>query len=253
MPSARRVLAMARKWPPSSVWRATNRKKCRARFSVPSLKTRHASMIRFFCPTCRAKVQAPDDNAGRSGHCPACKGPFMVPAASAAELAQTFATGLSSEIPAIPAAPSSRPASPIEVYATAETSAAPPPPPVAAQSAPAQTSPRRVVDDREEWEKAEEEAAALPPPPPRPKVSTGWLPLGLAAAGGLLILITIVVGVMGRNTSKSVAVDANGNALPDQSAQKPKPQIQIIPTIPTTLPSTSHPAIAPPTRDPLVI
>jgi outer membrane protein assembly factor BamB len=66
----------------------------------------------------------------------------------------------------------------------------------------------------------------------------------------LLILITIVVGVMGRNTSKSVAVDPNGNALPDQPAQKPTPQIQIIPT---TLPSTSQPAIAPPTRDPLVI
>ncbi len=173
-------------------------------------------MIRFFCPTCRAKIQAPDDNAGRSGHCPACKGPFIVPAASAAELAQTFATGLSGEIPAIPAPPSSRPASPIEVYGNGETPATiPPPPPIAqiAQPAPPQTSTRRVVDDREEWEKTEEEAAALPPPPPRPKVSTGWLPLGLAAAGGLLILITIVVGVMGRNTSKSVAVDANGNAL----------------------------------------
>src|SRR2546430_6621188 len=104
-----------------------------------------------------------------------------------AALPISFAPGFSGEFPAIPAAPSSRPASPIEVYGTAETSAAPPPPPVAAQSAPAQTSPRRVVDDREEWEKAEEEAAALPPPPPRPKVSTGWLPLGLAAAGGLLI------------------------------------------------------------------
>src|SRR5258706_7546676 len=213
-------------------------------------------MIRFFCPTCRAKIQAPDDNAGRSGHCPACKGPFIVPAAAAADRAQTFATGLSGKIPATPAPPSSRPASPIEVYGNGETPATiPPPPPIAqiAQPAPPQTSTRRVVDDREEWEKTEEEAAALPPPPPRPKVSTGWLPLGLAAACGLLILITIVVGVMGRNTSKSVAVDANGNALPDQSAQKPKPQIQIIPTIPTTLPSTSQPAIAAPTRDPMVI
>jgi len=219
-------------------------------------------MIRFFCPTCRAKVQAPDDNAGRTGKCPACQGSFVVPAASAAELAETFATGLSGDVPAIPAAPSSRPASPFDVFGNGAAPSAPPPlpPPVAAQSAPPQTPPpantRRVID-REEWEEPEETANALPPPPPRPKVSTGWLPLALAGAGGLLILITIVVGVMGRNSgSKSAAVDGNGNPLPEQSQQKPRPQIEIIPrnnSIPTTLPSASPPAIAPPTRDPLVI
>jgi hypothetical protein len=215
-------------------------------------------MIRFFCPTCRAKIQAPDDNAGRTGRCPACQNSFVVPAASAAELAETFATGLAGEIPAIPA-PSNRPASPIEIFGNGQTPATmPPPPPIAqvAQPAPptAQTNTRRI-NDREAWEEPEEQeqSATLPPPlPQRPKVSTGWLPLALAGAGALLILITIIVGVMGRNTSKSVAVDPSGNALPDQTQQKPKHPVAIIPTIPTTLPVT-QPAIAPPTRDPLVI
>jgi hypothetical protein len=77
--------------------------------------------------------------------------------------------------------------------------------------------------------------------------------MALGGAGALLILITIVVGVMGRKSSQSVAVDPGGNALPNQ----PKPgQIQIIPksnAIPTTEPAATQPAVAAPTRNPLVI
>ncbi|HEV8379859.1 MAG TPA: hypothetical protein VGP99_13495 [Tepidisphaeraceae bacterium] len=210
-------------------------------------------MIRFFCPTCRAKIQAPDDNAGRTGRCPKCQGSFVVPAASAAELAESLST-FGNEIPAVPIPPSTRPASPFEVFGTGETPAqAPPPLPTTAQSAPTQAGTRRIVD-REEWEEPEEESTQPPPPPLRPKASTGWLPLALAGAGALLILITIIVGVMGRKTSQSVAVDSRGNALPDKS--KPKQgQIEIIPksnALPTTLPTT-EPAVAAPTRNPLVI
>jgi len=125
-------------------------------------------MIRFFCPTCRAKIQAPDDNAGRSGRCPKCQNAFVVPAASAAELAESIST-LGNDIPAapipqstlgndIPAAPipqSTRPASPFDVFGSGETptTQAPPPPLPPAQiahSAPAATNAPQV-DDREEW------------------------------------------------------------------------------------------------------
>jgi hypothetical protein len=210
-------------------------------------------MIRFFCPTCRAKVQAADSNAGQSGWCPACKGAFTVPAASAAELAESISS-LGNDIPAVPIPQSTRPASPFEVFGTGETPAVPPPPPATAQSAPPRASGPRVVD-REEWEEPEEQPTQLPPPPQRPKVSTGWLPLALAGAGGLLILITMIVGVMGRKTSQSVAVDSGGNPLPDQSKPK-KGQIEIIPktnAIPATLPTETESAVAAPTRNPLII
>src|SRR6267142_5570624 len=196
---------------------------------------RKGLMIRFFCPTCRAKVQAPDSNAGQSGWCPACKGAFTVPAASAAELAESISS-LGNDIPAVPIPQSTRPASPFEVFGTGETPVQPPPPPpTTAQNAPPRASGPRVVD-REEWEEPEEQPTQLPPPPQRPKVSTGWLPLALAGAGALLILITIIVGVIGRKTSQSVAVDSGGNPLPDPSKPK-KGQIEIIPksnAIPTT-------------------
>ncbi|HEV8291331.1 MAG TPA: hypothetical protein VGP94_05390 [Tepidisphaeraceae bacterium] len=210
-------------------------------------------MIRFFCPTCRAKIQAPDDNAGRTGRCPKCQGSFVVPAASAAELAESIGT-FGNEIPAVPIPQSTRPASPFEVFGTDGTPTAPPPPlPATAQSVSAQANTRRI-DDRQEWEEPEEQSTQLSPPPLRPKTSTGWLPLALAGAGGLLILITIIVGVMGRKPSQSVAVDSGGNAIPDQS--KPKGQIEIIPkpnALPTTLPETAESVVAPPTRNPLVI
>src|SRR5437899_5663128 len=186
MPSARRALATAKKWRPSSVWRATTR---RVRFCVPARVSRRVIMIRFFCPTCRAKIQAPDDNAGRSGHCPKCQGSFVVPAASAAELAETVST-LGNEIPAVPIPQSSRPASPFEVYGTAQTV---PPPPTAEDvqaSLEAELLKAALVPTARTAASAlteEETDDQLPPPPPRPKVSTGWLPLALAGAGALLI------------------------------------------------------------------
>ena len=59
-------------------------------------------------------------------------------------------------------------------------------------------------------------------------------------------------GVMGRNSSKSVAVDPAGNPLPQQPQQvsKPQPRIPDFNSIPTTLPTATQPVIAPPTRDP---
>src|SRR4051794_20745731 len=85
-------------------------------------------MIRFFCPTCRAKVQAPDDNAGRSGRCPACQGTFVVPAASAADLAQSTSS-FGNDVPAVPIPQSTRPASPFDVFGNGQTPPAPPQPP----------------------------------------------------------------------------------------------------------------------------
>src|SRR6185436_9185735 len=176
-------------------------------------------MIRFFCPTCRAKVQAPDEHAGRGGRCPKCQGTFVVPAASASELAESIGS-FANDIPATPLPQSTRPASPFDVFGNGASPVVPPPPPpppATAQTAPVQTGQRRVIDYREEWEEPpEEETPQVPLPPPRPKVSTGWLPLALAGAGGLLILFTIIVGVMGRKSSQSVATDAKGNPLPEQ-------------------------------------
>src|SRR5437870_2938907 len=103
-------------------------------------------MIRFFCPTCRAKIQASDDNAGRTGRCPACQNTFVVPAASAAELAESVST-FGSDIPAVPIGQSSRPASPFEVFGNGQTPAPttppPPPPPIAQQEAPLEAGSRR--------------------------------------------------------------------------------------------------------------
>jgi hypothetical protein len=221
-------------------------------------------MIRFFCPTCRAKIQAPDDNAGRPGHCPKCQNSFVVPAASAAELAESISS-LGNEIPAVPIPQSTRPASPIEVFGAGETPApkkAPPPlsPNADPMVALLQGASRRPATPNEapqvgEDEPDEEEIIKRPPPPPRrPKVSTGWLPLALAGAGALLILITIIVGVMGRKPSQSVAVDSKGNPLPDQPKPTPKPPIQIPRTeeIPSTLPTTEQ-AVDAPIRNPLII
>jgi len=217
-------------------------------------------MIRFFCPTCRAKVQAPDDNAGRTGRCPACQGTFVVPAASAADLAQSVST-FGNEIPAVPIPQSTRPASPFDVFGNGQTPQTPPAAPaeIAQQEAPLEAAskrPRSPIEvptpEEVEAEDAEAEAKAAPPPP-RAKASTGWLPLALAGAGGLLILITIIVGVMGRKSSQSVAVDSGGNALPDQNKAAPRGQIEIKKIIPTTLPETTQPAVAAPTRNPLTL
>jgi len=43
-------------------------------------------MIRFLCPTCSAKVQAPDEKAAQSGRCPKCAGTFIVPQAGGLDL-----------------------------------------------------------------------------------------------------------------------------------------------------------------------
>jgi hypothetical protein len=232
-------------------------------------------MIRFFCQTCRAKVQAPDDNAGRTGRCPKCQSTFVVPAASAADLAESMSS-LGNEIPAVPIPPSTRPASPFEVFGSGDTPApaqAPPPPPppttrpaslrpdadpLEALLQPASrrpATPNEVPSPDEEFDEEEEQTSKAPPPPRRPKVSTGWLPLALAGAGALLILITIIVGVMGRKSSQSVAVDAKGNPTADKP--KPKGEIEIIAkpkpdVIPTTEPTTEQ-AVDAPTRNPLVI
>src|SRR5215212_914152 len=109
-------------------------------------------MIRFFCQSCGAKVQAPDESAGKSGWCPKCRATFTVPAASAAELAQNISAVSNDDIPPLPvpagarplspmsppeiAPPSSRPASPFEVFGTPGS-----PPPLAAQAEAPQQAP----------------------------------------------------------------------------------------------------------------
>src|SRR5215204_7130658 len=138
-------------------------------------------MIRFFCQTCRAKVQAPDDNAGRTGHCPKCQSTFVVPAASAADLAESM-TSLGNEIPAVPIPPSTRPASPFDVFGSGETpvpAQAPPPPPPPRPLGPnadplealLQPASRRPATPNEapspEEEFDEEEQTSKVPPPPR--------------------------------------------------------------------------------------
>jgi hypothetical protein len=228
-------------------------------------------MIRFFCQTCRAKVQAPDDNAGRTGRCPKCQSTFVVPAASAADLAESISS-LGNEIPPVPIPPSSRPASPFEVFGSGETpvppQAPPPPPPRPASLRPdadpleallqpasrRPATPNEAPSPEDEFDE-EEQTSKAPPPLRRPKVSTGWLPLALAGAGGLLILITIIVGVMGRKPSQSVAVDAKGNPTADKPKSKGEIEITSKPktdVIPTTVPTTEQ-GVDAPTRNPLVI
>src|SRR5438874_714801 len=55
-------------------------------------------MIRFLCPSCRAKVQAPEDRVGQAALCPRCHRLFNVP--------QTSTPGLETPPPPAPSFPS---------------------------------------------------------------------------------------------------------------------------------------------------
>src|SRR5881394_2899575 len=46
-------------------------------------------MIRFFCPTCQARVQAPAEKAGVGGRCPKCGRTFFVPRTGMVALSAT--------------------------------------------------------------------------------------------------------------------------------------------------------------------
>ena len=65
-------------------------------------------MIRFFCPTCRAKVQAPEDKVGLPALCPKCHRLFNVPRTSTPGLdtpvsTPTSSTQTSTPVPEAPA------------------------------------------------------------------------------------------------------------------------------------------------------
>ena len=204
-------------------------------------------MIRFFCQTCGAKVQAPDESAGKSGWCPKCRATFVVPAASAAELAQTMSPSLTDDIPPIPVpagqrpmapeqapeitTPSSRPASPFEVFG-APGSTPPPQAAEASQQAPVEgTSLMESLMPSAATRAANAAKAAnghpefdMDAPEPFPPVTAKTLwPLILGGAGALMVLGAIVVVLMGRKAPESVATDANG-APRQEAPPPPKPK-----------------------------
>ena len=131
-------------------------------------------MIRFLCPTCSAKVQAPDEKAAQSGRCPQCGGAFIVPQAP------TFALEISPLLLAPP------------IESSAPIPAAPPLPdehieaplveaPTRADMVHSRTSAptiRRIDDD-------------LPEESTVPAKPRGFHPLTIATGAALLLVIVI--------------------------------------------------------------
>src|SRR5262249_22926630 len=61
--------------------------------------------ISFACPTCRQTLQVSDAAAGRSGKCPHCKGPIVVPAATPAAPVAAFTAAPPQAMPVSSQAP----------------------------------------------------------------------------------------------------------------------------------------------------
>jgi predicted Zn finger-like uncharacterized protein len=182
--------------------------------------------INAMCPVCRAAYQLADQQGGKKVRCKQCQAVFVVPEASAKQVA------VRREAIAVPKAP-------------------PPPPPVK-RSAPPRPAPERVRrEDAVEARDAKKSTNPLP-----------WIAACAMIGGGLLLLLgggSVIAYLMLRD-DKPAQVAANNPAPPKKEAPAPKldqplnqpvqgQPIQAQPAAPATNPAPP-PAVEDKPRDP---